>query len=243
MIPVLYQDTQVVAVNKPAGTLVHRTKIDPRETNIALQQVRDQLGIHVYPVHRLDKPTSGVLLFGLDKETAQRLATAFAERRVAKTYIAVVRGYLPPEGEIDYPLKEIHDKKTDRKARQEKPAQAATTHYQTLATVELPHPVGRYDTARYSLAKLLPRTGRKHQLRRHLKHIFHPILGDRKYGDWRHNQFAATHFTCNRLLLHAASLRFNHPVSGQAIVVHAALPADFEALIQAMGFNAMRTLE
>lgn len=237
MLAVLYQDAHFVAVNKPAGMLVHRSKIDPRESSIALQQVRDQLGSHVYPVHRIDKPTSGVLLFGRNKDAARHLAAAFATREITKSYLAVVRGYLPPDGVIDYALKEIHDKKTDRKARAAKPAQEATTAFQTLDTLELPFPVGRYDTTRYTLARLSPGTGRKHQLRRHMKHIFHPILGDRKYGDWRHNKFIAAQFDCHRMLLHAHTLSFTHPMSASSVVISAALPADFAALLDTMGFQ------
>ncbi len=237
MLTVLYQDAYFVAINKPAGMLVHRTKIDPRENNIALQCVRDQLGVHVYPVHRLDKPTSAVLLFGLSKDATRQLASSFATREVTKSYLAVVRGYLPPDGVIDYPLKEIHDKKTDSKARSAKPAQEATTAYQTLDTVELPFPVGRYETARYTFALLAPGTGRKHQLRRHMKHIFHPILGDRKYGDWRHNQFLRQQFDCQRMLLHANTLAFTHPITASPVVIKAGLPADFQDLLDAAGFK------
>lgn len=237
MLSVLYQDTHFVAINKPAGMLVHRSKIDPREKSIALQQVRDQLGIRVFPIHRLDKPTSGVLLFALNKEAARLLASSFATREVTKSYLAVVRGYLPPDGVVDYPLKEVHDKKTDSKARSAKPAQAATTAYETLDTVELPFPVGRYNTARYTFARLSPQTGRKHQLRRHMKHIFHPVAGDRKYGDWRHNKFLAQQFDCHHLLLHASTLAFTHPFTTSRVVIQAGLPAYFSGFLQAADFK------
>ncbi|MFK7848678.1 MAG: tRNA pseudouridine(65) synthase TruC, partial [Rhodothermales bacterium] len=237
MLEVLYQDESYVAVNKPAGVLVHRSKIDPRETRIALQMVRDQVGRHVYPIHRLDKPTSGVLIFGLTKVAAQHLATAFAERKVQKTYIAIVRGYVDDAAEIDYPLKEVLDKKTDRKAQKDKPPQPAVTGYQRLAKVELPFPVGRYESVRYSIVKLSPKTGRKHQLRRHMKHIFHPILGDRKYGDWRHNNFLELHFGCRQLLLHAATLSFDHPLLNQRIELSAAPEALFLKVVAEMGFD------
>lgn len=237
MLEVLYQDESYVAVNKPAGVLVHRSKIDPRETRIALQMVRDQVGRHVYPIHRLDKPTSGVLIFGLTKTAAQRLAVAFAERSIEKSYLAIVRGYVDEVAVIDYPLKEVHDKKTDRKAKKDKPPQSAITGYKLLAKVELPFPVGRYETTRYSLVELRPKTGRKHQLRRHMKHIFHPILGDRKYGDWRHNNFLESHFGCRQLLLHAASLSFVHPFEDQRIDLSATPEPLFLRVVDEMGLG------
>ena len=218
---ILFQDEHYVAVNKPAGVLVHRSKLDRRAPHIALQMVRDMMGRHVYPVHRLDKPTSGVLLFALSPEAANLLMTLFAERKTAKKYQAVVRGFVESEIEIDYALKEIRDKKTDSRARQNKPAQEAQTHIYPLSKTELPYPVGRYQTCRYTLVDVQPKTGRQHQIRRHMKHIFHPILGDRKYGDWRHNRFLQDHFGCERMLLHASHLSFDHPVSGKPTSISA----------------------
>lgn len=236
MLEILYQDDTFIAINKPAGVLVHRSKVDPRADKIALQMLRNQIGRHVYPVHRLDKPTTGVLLFGLDAASARQLSSIFAARKLVKTYKALVRGYVDDDT-IDYPLKEILDRKTDRKAQQDKPSQPAVTRYQQLAKVELPYPVGRYQTARYSLVELIPKTGRKHQLRRHMKHIFHPILGDRKYGDWRHNNFLESQFGCRQLLLHAASLSFEHPVSGQRLLIEADYPVVFRDVMEGMGFE------
>ncbi len=237
MLEVIYQDEYFVAINKPAGVLVHRSKIDPRATHIALQMVRDQVGQHVYPVHRLDKPTAGVLIFGLTRTAAQQLSGQFQERKINKLYLAIVRGYVDDEAEIDYPLKEVLDRKTDRNAQKDKPAQAALTRYQKLATVELPFPVGRYDTARYSLVRLQPKTGRKHQFRRHMKHIFHPILGDRKYGDWRHNDFLEKQFDCRQLLLHASLLEFVHPISGENVSLKAEPSTAFLRVVDQMGLK------
>ena len=234
---IIYQDEHYVAINKPAGVLVHRSKIDPRASKIALQMLRDQVGQHVYPVHRLDKPTSGVLLFGLTKTAAQRMTVAFQERRVAKSYLAVVRGYVEEQAEIDYPLKVVFDKKTDGIKSKNKDPQPAITTYQRLSRIELPFPVGRYETTRYSLISLHPGTGRKHQLRRHMKHIFHPILGDRKYGDWRHNAFLEEQFGCRKLLLHARSLEFEHPFLGEPVKLEAALDASFRRIVEELGFK------
>lgn len=234
---ILYQDEFLVAVNKPSGLLVHRSEIDRHETRFAMQMVRDQIGQHVYTVHRLDKPTSGVLLFALSPEIAKQLQQQFEQSQTNKTYLAIVRGYTQEEELIDYPLKEELDKMSDRKARQDKEAQQAITHYQRLATAELPYPVGRYTTARYSLLKLQPKTGRKHQLRRHMKHIFHPIVGDTTHGDGKQNQFFRDQLNCHRLLLTAYQHGFLHPVDNKEINLTAPLDHTFEHVIEELGWR------
>ncbi|MEY3001813.1 MAG: tRNA pseudouridine(65) synthase TruC, partial [Pseudomonadota bacterium] len=186
---VLYQDEYLIAVYKPSGLLVHKSMLDKHETQFALQIVRDQLGRYVYPVHRLDKPTSGILLFALDEVIAKEMALLFRKGEVQKTYIAIVRGYTEDHGVIDTPLKQMLDTKEQKQKGMTKEDQEAYTAYERIQTVELPFSVGRYATARYSLIKLTPKTGRKHQLRRHMKHIFHPIIGDTKHGRGEHNQF------------------------------------------------------
>ena len=168
---ILYQDAYFVAINKPPGLLVHRSAIDRYESRFAIQILRDQLGQWVYLIHRLDKPTSGVLLFALTPEAARKLGSAFTEGRISKTYLAVVRGYTITEGVINYSLKEKFDSMTDRRAHREKAPQSAITKFRRLATVELPVSVDRYPTSRYSLIAVQPKTGRKHQIRRHMKHV------------------------------------------------------------------------
>ena len=214
---VVYQDEHIIAVNKPGGLLVHRSMIDKHETRFAMQIVRDQIGQHVFPVHRLDKPTSGILLFALSADIARTLGEQFANNQVHKSYLAIVRGYAEPSGVIDYALKEQLDKIADKKADKHKEAQSAVTHFDTVATFELAHPVGRYQTARYSLVKLFPKTGRKHQLRRHMAHISHPILGDTTHGDGKHNQFVRAQFGFQGLALTACRLHITHPVSGEPL--------------------------
>ena len=241
LLEILYQDDCLVAVNKPAGLLVHRSLIDKHETRFAMQMVRDQIGQRVYPVHRLDKPTSGVLLFALDSDTARRMTERFATAEVQKRYQAIVRGYTDEQGVIDYPLKEELDKMTDAKADQNKQAQPAITEYLRLATVELPFPVGRYATARYSLLQVTPKTGRKHQIRRHMKHIFHPIVGDTTYGDGKQNQFFRNQFNCHRLLLAATYLTFEHPVTAAKVEIHAPVDEQFAGLIEALGWRETYT--
>lgn len=234
---ILYRDEHLVAVNKPSGLLVHRSEIDRRETRFALQLVRDQLGQWVYPVHRLDRPTSGVLLLALDPEAARRLGEAFAAGAVEKTYLAVVRGVPPEAGIIDYPLTEELDRHSDRLARPDKGPQPAVTEFRRLATVELSCPVGRYPTSRYSLVEARPRTGRKHQLRRHFKHLFHPLIGDTKHGEGRHNRFFRDTYACHRLLLAAVEIALPHPMSGQPLRISAPLEDSFAALIERLGWK------
>lgn len=228
---ILFADEHLVAVNKPAGLLVHRSPIDRRETRFALQLLRDQLGRRVYPAHRLDKPTSGVLLFGLSAEAARRLAESFAGRRVEKTYLAVLRGHSESEGLIDYPLVEEPERRERGQGDADREPREAQTAFRRLATVELPHAVGRYATSRYCLVEARPLTGRRHQLRRHFKHLFHPIIGDTRFGEGRHNRFFRERFDCHRLLLAAVELSFPHPFQPQPVTVNAPLEASFVRLL------------
>lgn len=237
MLEILYQDQFLVAINKPSGLLVHRSMIDRHETEFAVQITRDQIGQQVYPVHRLDKPTSGVLIFALDSATAKALNQQFTEHTIQKSYIAIVRGYTNDQDVIDYALKEELDKIADKDAQQDKPAQSAITHYQTLAKVELPYAVGRYPTSRYSLIRCEPKTGRKHQIRRHLKHIYHPIVGDTTHGDGKHNQFFRDQFNSHRLLLHAESLQFFHPQTDEKLSIRAQLDAGFRHVLTALDID------
>ncbi len=230
----LYRDDEVAAFHKPSGLLVHRSPIDRRDTRFALQEARDLLGRRVYPAHRLDKPTSGVLLFGLSSEAAHRLCASFAAGEVEKRYLAVVRGWPPEEGAIDHPLPEVDE----RGARSSNGAlQEAFTDFRRLAIAELPVAVGPHSTTRYALLEVFPRTGRRHQIRRHLKHLFHPLIGDTKYGEGRHNRFFREHLGCHRLLLAATKLRFPHPRDGRSITVKAPLCPAFGSVIDRLGWK------
>ncbi|MBK7793200.1 MAG: pseudouridylate synthase [Betaproteobacteria bacterium] len=235
MLTILYRDQHLVAIDKPAGLLVHRSNIDRRETRFAVQLLRDQIGCRVQPVHRLDKGTSGVLLFALDPECTRRLGAQFERNEVGKDYLAVVRGWPPEAGCIDHPLSRTHDDYGAAPgARASLPAR---TDYRRLATVELPHAVDRYPTARYALLALTPHTGRRHQLRRHLKHLAHPIVGDATYGKGSHNRFFQRQFACHRLLLACVRLRLRHPVTGVELSVRAPVGVELARLFDALGWT------
>ncbi len=239
-LPIVYQDEHLVAVNKPSGLLVHRSSIDRHENENAMKIVRDQLGQWVYPFHRLDKATSGVLVFALDQETARRMTQAFTDGKISKEYLAIVRGVTKEAERIDHPLKDIADKMTDQKADKDKPAKQSVTDYRRLASIELPHPVGRYSTARYSLIAVSPLTGRNHQIRRHMKHIFHPVIGDTTYGDGKQNDFFRRQFSCHRLLLHAYKTDFVHPYTGQPLHIRAPLDHTFATLLEGLQWGQLR---
>ncbi|CUS49280.1 MAG: tRNA pseudouridine65 synthase TruC [Idiomarinaceae bacterium HL-53] len=230
MLPILYRDEHLVVIDKPSGLLVHRTALAWGETEFAMQQLRDQIEHHVYPVHRLDRPTSGILVFALNANVARTLSDAFASRMVEKTYHAVVRGYMPEAGVIDYPLVEELDDIADKQASKVPDAKEAITEFTTVAKVELPFKVSKkHETSRFSLVQCMPKTGRKHQIRRHLAHLRHPIIGDTNHGDGRQNKFFREHFNCQRLLLMASAIRFEHPVTANEIHLELSLPEVFTA--------------
>jgi tRNA pseudouridine65 synthase len=235
MLTVLYRDAQIVLVSKPAGMLVHRSSLDRHESVFLVQVLRDQLGCNVHPVHRLDKPTSGVMLLALDRTTCTTLSDAFECGLVRKTYVAIVRGEIPSEGFVDHPLRRLTDDPGERPGAPEA-FDGAQTRYRRVATVELPHRIDRYPTTRYSLVALDPLTGRRHQLRRHMKHLAHPIVGDTTYGKSAHNRFFEARFGSRRLLLAATSLRFPHPADGRSMVVDAPLSDDFRRVVDALGW-------
>lgn len=231
---ILYRDDWLVAIDKPAGLLVHRSDIDRHETRFAVQLLRDQIGRRVHPVHRLDRPTSGLLLFALDPEAARHLGRQFEAGEMRKTYLAVVRGWPAEAGLIDRALALPEDDYSGEAGLAPQPAQ---TEFRRLATAELPYPVDRYPAARYALLALRPLTGRRHQLRRHLKHIAHPIIGDVRYGKGSHNRFFQTQFGCRRLLLACTGLVFRHPDTEAAMTLEAPLAADFAATADRLGWT------
>lgn len=228
---ILYQDEYIIAVNKPCGLLVHRSPIDKQETRFAVQTLRDQVGFHVFPAHRLDRPTAGVLLFGTSGEVASALGEQMMRKTVLKQYKAIVRGYFDGTGVIDYALKYRYDKIADKHKRPQQPPQPATTLVESVHKYELPFAVGKYQTARYSLVDLFPSTGRKHQLRRHLVHIRHPIIGDTTHGDGKQNKFLRDNFGFKNLALTCTKMGFYHPVTSEWLTVEAPVHSEMQRML------------
>ncbi|MDA8138416.1 MAG: pseudouridine synthase [Desulfobacteraceae bacterium] len=229
---ILYQDTEIVAVHKPAGLKMHRGAGDDRHQPFLLQVVRDQTGRRIYPIHRLDQPTSGIVLLAFNTQTAHALAEKFKQQQVTKTYLAVVRGIIDPMGSIDYPL--TPNAAEPKAGQTPKPA---ITDYERLETIELPFATGQHATSRYSLASVRPRTGRMHQIRRHFHHISHPVIGDTIYGDGRHNRLFRQQYDCHRLLLAAVALQLIHPWTGLPLCIEAPLEDSFWKAICSLGWE------
>jgi len=224
MLDIIYQDETLVAINKPHGLLVHRSKIAKDASEFALQLLRDQLGRAVNPVHRLDRKTGGVLLFAFDKATEIAMQKQFQEGLVQKKYLAIVRGFTPDSLTIDYPL-----------AKENGNMQEAITSFITLQRAELALASGKHASSRYSLVEAQPSTGRMHQLRRHFAHIFHPIIGDRPHGCNKQNRFFKEQFEMDTMLLHASSLLFCHPHTRQQIHLEASLQEEFVRVMHILG--------
>lgn len=223
-IEILYRDDDLVAVHKPAGLLVHRNAHAGREPFL-LQTLRDMLGTRLYPVHRLDRPTSGLMIMALSPGAAAILARQFAAQEVRKAYLAVVRGFTDEEGVIEWPLKSESGAEV-----------LARTEFTRLGIAELPHPVGPHPTARYSLVRVEPRTGRTHQIRRHFAHIRHPLVGDVLRGDGRQNRFFREQFGVYRLLLASVELSFRHPSDGEDIHLQCPPDEEMRALFSKLGW-------
>ncbi len=220
---IIYRDKQLIAINKPHGLLVHRSSIASDATEFAMQMLRDQIDQHVYPAHRLDRKTSGVLLFSLDKTTDSLIQHKFATGKIHKTYLAIVRGYTENEGTIDYPLRK------ENGAMQE-----AVTQYLTLARGELELPTQQHPTSRYSLVEVSPETGRMHQIRRHFAHILHPIIGDRPHGCNKQNKLFKENYNMTTMLLHALEVNFEHPHTKENVVIRAGLSEEFKRMLSVL---------
>ncbi len=208
---ILYQDPTLIAIEKPAGFHVHPPEDKAYKISRAfncLHLLRNQVNTYLYPVHRLDRATSGVLLFALNSPTAKTLCTFFEEKKVQKTYICVTRGWSEDAGVITHPLKS----ETNRDQLLE-----SSTSFVRVGKIELPYATGRYPTSRYSLLRVSPHTGRKHQIRRHFNHLSHPLIGDSIYGDSDHNRLFKNQLQIEGLLLKAHSIEFPHPETGERI--------------------------
>ncbi len=226
---ILYEDDHLIAINKPWGILVHRTGLS-EDRQFILQMLREQMGgTHVFVVHRLDRGTSGVLLFARSSEMAGRLGEQFMARSVEKKYVAIVRGHVPEAITVDYPLS---DKETG------KVALPAVTHFRRLRTSEIDVAIGyKYPSARFSLVECTLETGRRHQIRKHLAHLRYPVIGDVRHGDNKQNNYFKAHFDMPRMLLHAHYLSFEHPQTGIPLVIEAPWDALFEQALIITGLN------
>ena len=226
MLEILYQDDDLIAINKPHGLLVHRSSIASDANEFALQLLKNQIGKHVSPVHRLDRKTSGVLLFALNKDVEKQMHIKFMNGEINKKYLAILRGYSPDHLEIDYPL-----------AKDNGTMQEAFTKFSTLNRCELDIPLGKHATSRYSLVEARPTTGRMHQLRRHFAHVFYPIIGDRKHGCNKQNRFFKEQWNMTTMLLHASELQFQHPITGAAIKINGSVHPEFSRTMKLMGWE------
>lgn len=217
---ILYQDEHLVAISKPCGYLVHRSPIARDAEFIVLQILRDQIGQHVYPIHRIDRKTSGVLLFALDTETNRRVGKDFAEHNLTKEYTAIVRGWIDESGVVDYALTNDNGKTQD-----------AITRYKCLGRFELDLPLGKFQTSRYSHVMVTPHTGRMHQIRKHMNHLRHPIIGDRPYGCSKQNRLWKKEFGLTDMMLHAKSIDIFHPVTNVNLLIEAPYFSEYERVI------------
>jgi len=229
LIEVVYEDAELLAVNKPAGLLVHRSAIAADETDFLLERLKAQSGATLFLAHRLDRATSGVVLLAKSREIAGELGRQFMARNVVKQYLAVVRGWPEAEGVIDYPLADV---------RERSPRKPALTRWRTLAAATVPIALGKYPEQRYALVEAQPETGRYRQIRKHFHHVSHHIVGDTSHGRGDHNRLWRMHFQMHRLLLHAWRLRLAHPLRGTPLTLQAPLDETWKRVLKAMSWEA-----
>ena len=228
MLEIIYQDEHLAVINKPHGLLVHQSAIARDAEEFALQMLRDQIGQNVWPAHRLDRKTGGLLIFSLSKEANALAQQLFRENLIQKKYLAIVRGHTPDEMEIDYPLK-----------KENGAVQEAFTFFKTLQKAEIDIALGKHSTSRYSLVEAEPQTGRMHQLRKHFAHIHHPIIGDRPHGCNKQNKFFKETWEMDTMLLHASELQFVHPFSKEKIHLKAPLHSEFMRVMKLLNMQAV----
>ncbi len=226
MLQIIYQDEFMVVINKPHGLLVHRSPIAADAEEFAMQILRDQLQQKVFPVHRIDRKTSGLLLFGLSSEAAKKIQAHLENNETQKTYLAIVRGYFPDAIEVDHPL-------TNDKGK----TQDAFTSFKTLKRTELDIPFGKFTTSRYSLIEAYPKTGRMHQIRKHLNHLRYPIIGDRPHGCNKQNRLFKEQWNMTTMLLHAQKITIKHPYTNNTMRLEAPLFETFSEMITTLKLN------
>ncbi len=228
-VPVLYADAQLAVVDKPARLMAHDSGLARGENDFLADRLRAQFGRPVHLIHRLDRATSGCLLIAFDKDSARALGEQFMTRAVEKTYLAVCRGWPEPaEDVIDHPLDGGPGKP------EKKPAQTA---YRVLATGAMPWPYGEHAESRFALVECTPHTGRFRQIRRHLKHRHHHLIGDTSHGDGARNRMFRMHLGVHRMLLHAWRLAFTHPVDGRGVAAEASLDHEFVKVLARFGWS------
>lgn len=223
-LPIIFQDEHYVVINKPHNLLVHRSPIAAEETEFALQILRDQLGAWVSPCHRIDRKTAGLVVFALTKEADVAMKNLFQANQVVKTYWAIVRGFMPETGLFNRDL-----------ANEKGVFQTAETAFKCLNQVEVPVFVDKYPTSRYSLVELSPKTGRMHQIRRHLAQARHYIIGDKTHGECKQNKMFENNFELNTMLLHAQKLVFKHPFTMQQMKLETQPSEIFLKIISDLG--------
>lgn len=221
---IIFEDEYIICVNKPNNVLVHHAHLSRNvaDEDSLLQLIEAQKALKVYPIHRLDRKTSGIILLAKHKEYVAEFQSLFTNNTIQKTYYGVVRGFSPESKIIDSPVK----------GRDAKVHKDALTELKTLAKITLNIPVKPYDSSRYSLVQLLPKTGRMHQLRVHMNKISHPLIGDAKYGDKNHDLMYENQFGFNNLFLHAGQLEFTHPFTNEKMVLKATFPKDWLSLFE-----------
>ncbi len=227
---IIYQDKYLVAINKPHGLLVHPSGIADEDRETAMYLLKEQLDKWIYVTHRLDSKTAGAILFAINAKVQKKINHQFEKRLNKKVYYAIVRGYTNDADIIDYALINTKGK-----------TQEAITRFETIARTEIDIPLGEHETSRYSLVKVMPETGRYHQIRKHLAHIDHPIIGDRPHGCNKQNRMFKKVFNSMTMFLHARSLQFYHPREEKDIEIKAPLQPEFEAMLKTLQFDLTQT--
>ena len=227
-IDLLYEDEYIIAVNKPSNILIHNSYYARNiKEDTLLDLLSEQLKASFYPIHRLDRKTSGLMILAKQKENVSDFQQLFKPESIQKTYFGIVRGHIEDSRLIESPVKN-EDSGLYKDAK---------THCESINHVELNIPVHPYKTSRYSLVKLKPATGRMHQLRIHMNKISHPIVGDTKYGDRFHNRMFTDEFDCSDLLLHAYSIEFRHPFLKEIISIKADLPEVWKRIFEVFDWS------
>ena len=228
---IVYRDENYVAVFKPAGLIVHRSDSTLTHEPVLLQSLRDQLHSHLYPVHRLDRPTAGLILFGLNGAAAAKMVELFTNRKVAKYYQALVGGLTPDAGLIDLPLGAKPDDDWAQANHNDRLPKDALTQFETLARFQGSWKNPTNQPFQFSLLEIKPMTGRSHQIRRHLNHIGHPVIGDHRHGDPKHNDMVLEATGVVRMLLTSMRLDFRHPYSGELHSIVVGRGSEFDRVI------------